>query len=70
MCPNCLQPSVKTALKDQVKPFLSGGVVHSIHVPEMTVNFCGKCNDYTLGYEADDQIAAALKAHISQPCGC
>lgn len=69
-CPNCMQESTKTVLKDQIKLVKSGGIVHTVLVPEYTVNFCIACNDYTIGYEGDDQVTEATKLHTSKPCEC
>jgi hypothetical protein len=69
-CFNCKQPSTKTVLKDQVWICKSGGIVHTVPVPELIVNMCLACGEYTIGGDGDKQITEATKLHTSQPCEC
>lgn len=69
-CFNCKQPSTKTVLKDQVWICKSGGIVHTVPVPELIVNMCLACGEHTIGGDGDEQITVALEAHISKPCEC
>ena len=69
-CFNCKQPTEKTVLKDQVWQCKSGGIVHSVLVPELIVNMCAACGEHSIGGDGDEQITEALRVHTSQPCGC
>lgn len=57
-------------LKDQVWQINRSGVIHRVLVPELTVNSCSCCIDYTIGGDGDEQIEEALRVHLSKPCEC
>ena len=69
-CFQCRNISTKTVLKDQVWLVKSGGIVHTISVPELIVNMCLACGEHSIGGDGDEQITEALRTHISKPCGC
>lgn len=70
ICFNCRKPAEKTVLKDQVWKCKSGGIVHTVLVPELIVNMCLACGEHSIGGDGDEQITEALRVHTSQPCEC
>lgn len=70
ICFNCRKSAEKITLKDQIWKCKSGGIVHTVLVPELIVNMCTSCSEQSIGGDGDEQITEALRVHTSKPCEC
>lgn len=63
-CITCGKPEVIPATIPYTCEIRSGGRLHTIFVPELTIPICKACGEKVFTNSVDDQIEDALQAHL------
>jgi putative zinc finger/helix-turn-helix YgiT family protein len=63
-CPNCRQREVVPQTVPYTIDVKHDGLIHTIHLPGLTVPKCRSCGHLLFDDQADEQISAALRQHL------
>lgn len=63
-CPRCLTRALALRVVPHNAEVAHDGRLYQIHIPSLTVPVCTACGEKVFTNEVDDQISAALRAHL------
>ena len=65
ICPKCRKKEVRPAAISYQAERLHKGKLAAVTIPHLTVPKCANCGELVFNYAADEQIIAAIHAHVA-----